>query len=145
MDHGILIHKLKKLGITGKLGRWIHNFLHQRMQQVLVRGQKSQHFKLVSGVPQGSVLGPLLFLLFIGDITEDVEAKTLLYVDDSKVEARVNNETDAENLQKDLNKIYTWQKTNNMEFNSKKFQVLRYGKNKMLKENTMYFLVTWKW
>ena len=139
VDHGILLHKLKKLGITGKIGRWIQNFLQKRQQQVLVKGKKSKKFPLISGVPQGSVLGPLLFLLFIGDLTEGVKADALLYVDDSKVIKRVNNETEVEELQEDLENIYKWQRENNMEFNSKKFLVLRYGKNTKLKEETEYY------
>ena len=139
VDHGILLQKLRKLGISGKIGRWIHNFLKQRQNQVLVKGKKSRIFPLISGVPQGSVLGPLLFLLFIGDISEGVGASTLLYVDDSKVKQTVNNEDEVEHLQEDLDKIYKWQRMNNMEFNSKKFLVMRYGKNSTLKQDTEYF------
>ena len=62
-----------------------------------------------------------------------------VYVDKSKAKKRVNNEAEVECLQEDLDKIYTWQKENNMEFNEKKFLVLRYGKNKNLKETTEYF------
>ena len=139
VDFGILLHKIKQMGITGKIGRWIHNFLTMRNQQVLIRGKKSQMYPLISGVPQGSVLGPLLFLIFISDLAEGVEAETLVYVDDSKVTKRVNNEKEVETVQKDLETIYNWQKQNNMEFNSKKFQVLRYGKDGNLKETTEYF------
>ena len=69
-----------KLGITGKLGRWVHNFLSKQQQQVLLKGKKSRKYPLISGIPQGSVLGPLLFLLFIGDLAEGVNADTLVYV-----------------------------------------------------------------
>ena len=105
----------------------------------MVKGRKSKMFLLVSGVPQGSVLGPLLFLIFIGDISEGVTADTLVYVDDSKVKDKVKTNEDVENLQENLDKIYTWEENNNMKFNGGKFLVIRYGKDKNLKENTIYF------
>ena len=64
-DHGILLHKIKRLKIKGKLGRWIKNFLTERQQVILVDKVKSKFSKLVSGIPQGSVLGPILFLIYI--------------------------------------------------------------------------------
>ena len=139
MDFGILLHKARGLGITGKLGRFVHNFLSGRKQQVLVKGKKSQVSILKSGVPQGSVLGPLLFLIFIGDLSEGVACSTLVYVDDAKTKYIINNEEDVQKHQEELEKIYTWQTNNNMKFNTSKFQVLRYGRNTDLKENTMYF------
>ena len=139
VDHGILLHKLKKMGITGRIGRWILNFLTGRQQEVMVRGRKSSIFLLVSGVPQGSVLGPLLFLIFIGDISEGVSAVILIYVDDSKVHKNVKNEEDVLSLQEDLDRIYHWEKSNNMKFNGGKFLIVRYGRNTSLKENTLYF------
>ena len=139
VDHGILLHKLRNLGISGKLGRWIMSFLTGRRQEVLVRGHKSRSSILISGVPQGSVLGPLLFLIFIGDISEGVSAVTLVYVDYSKVKDKISNESDVEKLQTNLNKIYEWETNNNMKFNGGKFQVVRYGRNQKLKEDTMYF------
>ena len=115
------------------------NFLSGRMQEVLVKGRKSKVFILVTGVPQGSVLGPNLFLIFIGDISEGVTATVLVYVDDLKVIKKVNTEEEVEQLQEDLNKIYDWEKNNNMLFNGGKFLVLRYGSNTELKDNTIYF------
>ncbi len=105
-----MLHKIRKLGISGKIGRWIFKFLTDRRQQVLIRGAKSKLSRLISGVPQGSVLGPLLFLIFIGDISEGVTANILVYVDDAKVKTRVNDGDEVENLQKKLDKIYEWEK-----------------------------------
>ena len=93
----------------------------------------------MSGVPQGSVLGPILFLIYIADIAEDIEANALVYVDDTKVNRRVKNEEDVELMQEDLQKIYQWGKRNNMDFNGEKFQVIRYGQDVDLKESTEYF------
>ena len=84
-DHGIIFHELQSLGIKGKVGRWLFSFLTGRFLQVLVNGRKSSKSKLVSGVPQGSVLGPILFLIYISDIAEDILASTLVYVDNTKV------------------------------------------------------------
>ena len=115
------------------------NFLSVRQQYVMVKGRKSKLFPLVSGVPQRSVLGPLLFLIFIGDISDDVTADTLVYVDDSKVKYKVKTNEDVERLQENLNKIYTWEENNNMKFNGGKFLVLRYGKDKNLKDKNNLF------
>ena len=83
-DYGILLKKLKSLGIKGRIGRWIYSFLTDRKQQVVVQGHKSGSSSVISGVPQGSVLGPILFLIYISDIGEKVKSNLKIYVDDSK-------------------------------------------------------------
>ena len=139
VDHGILMHKLRALGITGKLGRWVLAFITERKQIVLVKGMASEESIMKSGIPQGSVLGPLLFLVFIGDLYENVTASLLIYVDDSKVKQAVKNEDEVETLKDNLDKIYKWEQENNMKFNRGKCQVLRYCTNNEIKENTNYF------
>ena len=138
-DHGILLHKIKSLKIKGRLGRWLQNFLTERQQVILVNKVKSKYSSLVSGIPQGSVLGPILFLIYISDIGQDLIANTLTYVDDTKVKQKVTSESDVEDLQKELIKLDNWAKVNNMEFNKGKFLVLRYGENEALKNETEYF------
>ena len=138
-DHGILLQKIKKLKIKGKLGRWIADFLQGRKQAVIVDRVKSKWSEIISGIPQGSVLGPILFLIYISDIGEDLNVDTLVYVDDTKVKQRVNSKEDIECLQKELQKLDNWAKENNMKFNGKKFQVVRYGQNEELKNSTEYF------
>ena len=78
VDHGLLLHKLKGVGVKGKMGRWIQEFLKNRENQVLVDDQKSMIFLLKSGVPQGSVLGPILFLIYISDISEGLSVEPLV-------------------------------------------------------------------
>ena len=127
VDHGTHLHKLRAMGISGKIGSWIMNFLLQRRQQVLVNRNKSSISYPKSGVPQGSVLGPMLFLLFIGDISKGISASTLVYVDDSKVKDQIKTEENVEKLQDNLDLIYQWEGINNMKFNGDKFQL---GKGK---------------
>ena len=105
----------------------------------MVDDQKSKTFLLKSGVPQGSVLGPILFLIYISDISEGLIVEPLVYIDDTKATKRIEKEEDVEELQEDITKLYNWGKSNNMEFNQKKFVVLRYGKDADIKENTTYF------
>ena len=138
VDIGILCHKLRSLGISGKLGVIIHNFLTNRKQIVLANSVKSKESEVRSGVPQGTVLGPVLILIMINDIDSGIESFVSLFADDTRISKRVNTEEDVESLQVDLERLYTWQEKNNMAFNSSKFEVLRYGKNVSLKEATNY-------
>ena len=133
VHHGILFHKIKAIGISGRIGRWIMNFLLERRQQVLVNGSKSSTFFLNSGVPQGSVLGPMLFYCSL----ETYPKKCLQVL--CKVQDEINTEDGVLELRKNLDKIYQWETENNMKFNGDKFHILRYGKNTDIKENTSYF------
>ena len=117
LDFHIILKKLKELGITGKLGRWIHSFLTGRNQSVLVNGTRSAPTPVLSGVPQGSVIGPLLFLVLIGDIDEFVNYSFLSsFADDTRVAKGIRNIQEASQLQLDLNEVYAWAESNNMTF-----------------------------
>ena len=91
-----------------------------------------------SGVPQGIVLGPILFLILINNINCNVSSKVSIFCDDTRIMGPVTKEEDVELLQDDLESLYEWQNTNNMLFNRKKFEMLRYGSNEELKNNTNY-------
>ena len=126
-DHGIILDKLSALGISGKLNKWIDDFLRNRKQIVVVEGCKSDPVQVTSGVPQGSVLGPLLFLCLLYDISEGIDTSILTsYADDTKVWRGISSAQDMQGLQNDLNSIYNWASANNMKFNDKKFQAIRF-------------------
>jgi hypothetical protein len=111
-DHGIILDKLEALGISGKLLNWIADFLRNRKQIVVVQGLKSEAIWVVSEVPQGSVLGPLLFLILMYDITEGITHSILSsFADDTKMWKGINNSTSKQMLQNDLNNIYDWAQT----------------------------------
>ena len=126
VDHGILLHKIRhKAKIAGKIGVWIHNFLSKRVQQVVVNGELSEEVLVTSGVPQGTVLGPVLFLIMIADIDNDVESSHVsMYADDTRIMKQISKESDEENLKYDLSTIYDWCNENNMKFNGDKFELI---------------------
>lgn len=105
-----------------------------------MEGAIFQATKVVSGVPQGSVLGPLLFLVHIADISSTVVHSTVRsFADDTRIQScEVENVNNTVNLQDDLNVIYAWAKENNMRFNDTKFELIRYGKNEDIKNQTSY-------
>ena len=139
VDFLVTLRKIKQLGITGKVGKWIYSFLTGRTQTVIVNGMKSEDSVVRSGVPQGSVLGPLLFLILLGDIDKSVaSAFVSSFADDTRVGHRIKTTEDVQALQEDLNTIYQWSSNNNMKFNSDKFECIRYGKKKELHETTGY-------
>ena len=143
VDHTILIHKLKKYGISGKILKWIISFLTGRTQRVMVNTFLSKESEVLSGVPQGSVLGPLLFLIMIADIDESIRHSFLSsFADDTRIMKGITCITDAFKLQNDLNTIYKWTETNNAQLNGKKFEHLVYGKHNDQKTNSIYLTST---
>jgi hypothetical protein len=108
--HKGLLHKLKKCGITGKLLDWLRDYLTDRQQRVIINGEFSEWGKINAGVPQGSVLGPLLFLIFINDITYVIKhCKIRLFADDTCLFIEVEDPNiQAEQLNEDLNSLNEW-------------------------------------
>ncbi len=142
VDHTILLRKARGMGITGSLGTWLGRFLLNRRQAVRVGPRTSSWMHILSGMPQGSVLGPLLFLIFISDLGANLGpgASTILkYVDDTKVIRGVSSPEEVEALHWDLESLYTWQEDNNMEWNSTKFLALCMGANLPLMDETIIF------
>ena len=139
VDHTIVLNKIKSLGITGQIYIGLESFLRGRFKSVFVNGITSSPQEVKSGVPQGSVLGPLIFLILIGDIDEDViESIVKSFADDTRKTKSVNSVEDVNALQKDLQSIYEWTIRNNMELNDVKFEALRHGKNEDLKQSSSY-------
>ena len=131
VDHNILCHKIKQLGITGKVGLWIKDFLTGRTQRVTANGVLSNLAPVISGVPQGSVIGPILFIIMISDLGKElIHSITSKYADDTKATAKISNIIDAINFQYELDeKVYPWAPANNMQLNGSKFEHLQVGKN----------------
>ena len=139
VDHGIVLKKLSLIGIRGKVLTWIQSFLTNRTQKVMVNGFLSEPAPVISGVPQGSVLGPLLFLILMGDIDRDIaHAFVSSFADDTRLSRAVSGVRDASSLQTELEIIYQWSVENNMSFNGPKFEVVRYGSDDVLKCTTSY-------
>ncbi len=128
VDHGVLLHKLRDMGITGNLGVWFYNFLSDRKQFVRIPGGTSTDSPVTSGVPQGTVLGPLLFLILMCDIDCGVTNSTVVsFADDTRLYTRISEIEDCDLLQSDLNCVYEWATNNNMVFNSQKFNYLSFS------------------
>ena len=124
VPHQKLLHKLRNYGINGKLNTWIEQFLSNREQRVLVDGEFSSYDKVLSGVPQGTVLGPLLFLCFINDLPQHVTSQLRLFADDCLLYRRIKSATDQYILQKDLEALENWAHTWGMKFNATKCYVM---------------------
>ena len=129
VPHQRLATKLQKYGIEGNTLRWIQIFLTGRKQQVIVNGSKSSFKEVLSGIPQGSALGPILFVIFINDLPEIVSCGIKLFADDAKIYRTVNSTEDCADLQKDLLEMENWAKQWQMKFHPNKCQVMRIGRH----------------
>ncbi|KAI8510470.1 hypothetical protein Bbelb_113860 [Branchiostoma belcheri] len=140
VPHERLLRKLESHGIVGKLLQWIRTFLTRRTQQVVVNGKASSPKHVASGVPQGSVLGPLLFMIFVSDIPAELKNFVSLFADDTKVYAAAQEceeNSHSECLQADLGKLQEWSERMQMRFHPDKCKVLHLGKNNPRHEYTM--------
>ena len=116
--HDGLLYKLEQNGITGHLLLLLKNYLSNRKQRVVINGSLSDYSKIEAGVPQGSVLGPLLFLVYINDLEKDIKSNIKFFADDTMLFSIVNNpEISAEELNHDLDKICQWAHQWKMDFN----------------------------
>ena len=124
VPHQRLLLKLKTHGIGD--GIWIEQWLTDRRQRVVVDGEVSNWKSVLSGVSQGSVLGPVLFLIYISDLDDNIASNVLKFVDETKVFRKVNTNGDRQHLQNDLDRLVKW---------SEKWQMLlNFGKCKCLQD-----------
>ena len=108
VPHKRLLKKLWGYGIQGKVHSWIKEFLTGRSQKVKIEGKSSKAAKVTSGIPQGSVLGPILFLIFINDLPDVIVSCMKLFADDAKIFGRVNSVMQATAVQNSLDNAVDW-------------------------------------
>ena len=132
VPHDLLIHKLRTFGINGSLLSLLENYLHDRYQKVVINNVSSSWSRVTSGVPQGSVLGPVLFLLYINNIVNTVNGNVCigLFADDTKIWSPIFNQTDQVNLQNTLSSLEHWSTLWGMNFNVSKCKYMSF-KNKL--------------
>jgi hypothetical protein len=131
VPHKRLLDKVKAFGITNKNLDWIKDWLKDREQVVSCNDKISDKIEVLSGVPQGSVLGPLLFTLYIDDLDEGINGKMLKFADDTKLICKVKTSEDRKKAQLDLDCLCNWSKTWLMPFNIEKCKVMNMGRNNL--------------
>jgi len=127
VPHRRLMAKVRALGIGGQVARWIEEWLAGRRQRVVVRGTSSEWCDVTSGVPQGSVLGPLLFVIYINDIDSGLLTRMSKFADDTKLGVDAANEAEVEQLRRDLGRLGEWSEKWQMPFNTGKCSVVHVG------------------
>ena len=125
VPHERLLLKLNRYGISGSLLLRLRNFLTNRKQRVVIRGIHSDWSPVTSGVPQGTILGPILFLINVNDIPEVVKSTIKLFADDTKIYRELTNPNDITILRSDLDSLDRWATDWQVKFNTKKCEVMR--------------------
>jgi len=131
VPHKRLLAKMESLGIRGNLLRWTESWLKDRKQRTVLNGTCSNWSRVISGVPQGSVLGPLLFVIFINDIDNFTRNITIMlkFADNTKLGNVASGTVDCENLQQTINDLLVWADTWCMKFNTAKCKVIHLGRS----------------
>ena len=131
--HELLKCKLFSYGIGGKSLKWIDSFLCFRKQWVVVNGVKSDWAPVLSGVPQGTVLGPLLFSLYINDISSDIESEIRHFADDCVCYREIKDEEDTINLQRDIDRLGSWARKWGLRFQPVKCNMMQLTRKRIKK------------
>ena len=138
--HELLKSKLFSYGIGGKTLKWIDSFLCFRQQRVVVNEVKSDWAPVLSGVPQGTVLAPLLFSLYINDISSDIESEIRLFADDCVCYREIKDEKDTMKLQKDIDRLGSWARKWGMRFQPVKCNMMQLTRKRIKKIHASYTL-----
>ncbi|CAH2097232.1 unnamed protein product [Euphydryas editha] len=131
IDHARLLKKISAVGIHGSLLRWCESYLQRRSQLVMIRGYSSRSKIIPTGVPQGSHMGPLLFVIYINDLAQQLKCLFKMYADDLKIYKCIKTENDVKILQKDLDRVQTWSENNKMKLNIEKCYHIKFTRKKI--------------
>ena len=145
VPHRRLLGKLESYGIKGDILLWIKAFLVGRTQEVIVNGVKSKCAPVESGIPQGSVLGPMLFVIYINDILDNIDSNGLMFADDTKIFRLISSKEDSDKLQNDIKSLEKWSSIWELQFNSAKCHVLTLGSSKIFVTRNATGHVREKW
>ena len=124
VPHQRFLLKLESIGVRVKLLKWIESFLTNRRQRVLLDGCISEWTPVTSGVPQGSILGPLLFIIYVNDIPQTLSSPTHLFADDCAIYCKVSSQPDCQSLQEDLSRLSEWCQKWQLPLNTKKCKAM---------------------
>ena len=127
VPHNRLLKKLTGYGINDQTRQWIKSFLSGRRQRVVINGEYSDWAPVSSGIPQGSILGPLLFVIYINDLPSMVESSMLLFADDTKMYGEIKDENDNTKIQQDINQMEQWSDRWLLKFHPDKCKVMTIG------------------
>ena len=121
VPHRRLLWKLEHIGgLKGTLNNWMGDYLKGSEMRTVVKNEESEWREIKNGVLHGSVLAPIMFLIYVNDMTEGVSSYISLFTDDAKLLRKIRNHKNCEELQNDINRIYEWSKTWEMKYNAKK-------------------------
>ena len=130
VSHPHLINKLKSYGISDPLIEWINNFLSGRKQRVVIDGHESNWLEVTSGVPQGSILGPLMFLVYITDLPSSVTSNVDLFADDSVIHRQISTSNDCVLFQENLNQVGDWCDASLVQLKNEKCRIVHVTRQK---------------
>jgi retron-type reverse transcriptase len=140
VPHKRLLRKLRSYGLSEQIIKWVEDFLSDRSQKVSVNNSESRDRPVTSGIPQGSVLGPILFVIYINDVPECVNASTYIIADDTKIYKEISCEDDVSGLQADLDQLQKWSDTWLLKFHSNKCKVMTVSNKTKLENKSSYHL-----
>ena len=131
VPHRRLLEKVKSYGIDGDILAWIKSFLEDRKQRVVVNGKHSSWREVTSGIPQGSVLGPLLFVLYINNLPDTAISQVFLFADDTKLYGQIRKDSDHKIFQNNILKLQSWADDWLLKFHPDKCKILGMGKKEL--------------